>query len=249
MSETEFQEDPRPFRQRGFVASAAVLAVLVVLGVVITVVTLVDDDSPAAREPGSPSFSAEPSETSTDPDASRCGLPGLEKSGTLSAPPKNVTWELVGTVALPSTEEAGPGEVEDSGLRYCYAHTPEGALLMAANTFAWDEADPAAVVANSIASGPGKAAAEAALEDGTAGGSDTGSDQLLQIRGFRLLAYNGSSAMVDIVVQASPGQFVSLALELVWEGGDWRLRLSPDGSLFNGKAVPDLTGYIPWAGA
>lgn len=247
MSDTEFQEDPRPFRQRGFVASAAVLAVLVVLGVVITVVTIVDDDSPAAREPASPSSSAQPSETSTDPEASRCGLPGLEKSGTLSAPPKDVTWDLVGTIALPSTEEAGPGEVEDSGLRYCYAHTAEGALLMAANVFGWEESDPESVIANSVATGPGKDAALAELESGAANDSDDAF--VFQIRGFRLMAYTAQSALVDIAVEATTGQFVSAQLELVWEDSDWRVRLTPDGSPFNGKPLPDLTGYVGWVGA
>jgi hypothetical protein len=247
MSETEHQAEPGPFRQRGFLASAVVLAVLLVLGVVVTVLTIVGGDDVRARTIDvTPSPTS--SESSTDPDASRCDLPGLEKSGTLSKPPEDVTWELVGTTALPASEEAGPGVVEDSGLRYCYAHTPEGALLMAANAFGWEHSDPESVVANSVASGPGKDAALAELEAGTAGGD--GEDSFIfQIRGFRLLAYTDRAALVDIAVEASAGQFVSAPLELAWEGGDWRVRLTPDGSPFNGKPLPDLTGYVPWAGA
>lgn len=248
MTESEFQEGPGPFRQRGFIAAAAVLALLVLVGVVITVLTVLDDDSPAAREPVSPSSSAEPTETSTDPDASRCGLSGLEKSGTLTEPPADVTWELVGTIALPSTVGSGPGEASKSGVRYCYAHTPTGALLMAANIFAWNKAaDPESVLATSIASGPGHDAARALLREQSSGNAEDTSR--FQISGFRLLSYTGAAAVVDLVLQGSDGQLVSMPIELAWEGGDWRLRLTASGTLFNGQSLPDLTGYFPWSGA
>jgi hypothetical protein len=243
---SEIETEHGAFRQRGFIASAAVLAVLVVLGVVVTLLTVFDGDA-STPTPAAPSSSSDPTKTPTDPAASRCGLEGLDKSGTLSQPPDDVTWELVGTIAIPASEDAGPGVIEDSGLRYCYAHTPEGALLMAANTLTWSEVGSDEILANSVASGPGREAAEAEWND--AADNPEGNERRFQITAFKLSAYTDEAAMVDLVIQSGEGQLVSMPMELAWENGDWRLRLTPDGSLFNGKALPDLTGYVLWSGA
>lgn len=68
------------------------------------------------------------------------------------------------------------------------------------------------------------------------------------IQGFRILAYDGSSARVDVGSRGSvQGQTVTVSgvYELVWQDGDWKLSTDVPEPL-NVAAIPDLTGYIAW---
>lgn len=224
-------------------AAAGVVAILIVLGLIIAIINITsdDDDAPSAAP------TSDPTEEATT-DESVCGLEGHDTEGSLNQPPENVEWELIDTIAIPSSDTAGPGTIEDNGLRYCYAHTPEGALLAAANTFAWGSLvgtkTAPELVKRSVAEGPGY---EAALKQISAA-SGVDSTPGLQIAGFRLLSYDNSTALLDIAVEQS-GALAHMKLELVWQGGDWKLRPQPDGSSGQAAPLPDLTGFIPWQGA
>jgi hypothetical protein len=245
-------EPPRnPFRQRGFMLATVLVALVVVLGVVVTALSLTDKDDPPSPS-GQPDVDATASASPTangDPSASRCGLPGYETSGALDEPPSDVTWQLVGTVAVPASTSAGPGETgDDAALRYCYSHTPEGAVLMAANTTTWGQVDDGrAILEVSVAAGPGH---EVALTEWGSGSSGSGDDAEYrgQIAGFDLAAYTGEAAVVDLALELESGQLVSAKIELAWEQNDWRLRLTPDGRAFQTELLPNLSGYVPWRG-
>ena len=72
----------------------------------------------------------------------------------------------------------------------------------------------------------------------------------MQIAGFRILSYTGTAASVDLAFRVSTGATMVQAFDLVWEDGDWKVRLTDEGELPSEMAqVPDLTGYIPWGGA
>lgn len=233
-----------------FLVAAVVVVLLLAMGIFVSGAAILDDDEPpTAGTSTKPTVSGDAT-TPDDPSASVCGLPGHEAEGTLSEPP-SATWSLVGQVALPQSDTAGPGVIEDSELRYCYAHTPEGALLAAANMYAWGEAaksDPVAILERNVAAGPGY---DAALAEAKNGYEETGEQQSpLQIRGFRLVSYTGDSSLVDLAFEAGgPGGYARHQIELVWERGDWRVRLDADGTPSDGGPLPDLTGYIPWSGA
>ena len=70
----------------------------------------------------------------------------------------------------------------------------------------------------------------------------------LRIAGFRLLAYDGTSARVDLAVVAgaeSQSVTASFVYNLVWVDGDWKIDTStPEPGSFS--TIPDLTGYVPW---
>ena len=243
-------DEPRsPFRQRGFMLAAGLAGLLLVLGIVVTVLSLTGADEPTtgSTDPATDATSSPPSTTGDNPAASRCGLPGLDTSGTLDEAPKGVTWQLVGSKAVPSSENAGPGVVDESGLRYCFAHTREGAVLMAANALGWSGIDQGQILEHSVASGPGY---DSALEDWQNGESSTGGDDesRVQIRGFVLPAYSEDTALVELAMELETGQLVNASLELVWERNDWRLRLAPDGTPWRLKNMTDLAGYVPWRG-
>lgn len=231
------------------IVSAALLLVLIVLAVWLL-----------TREPAAPPTAARPTPTaavtpSAQPSApasheagSVCGLGPAESSGTLTRAPAGTDWTLVGSVAAPSVPGAGPGDVGDDGLRTCYAPTPTGAVVAAANVVAMGSVPGLLrpLTEKMTAAGEGR---QAALERLDAEPSGPGVPARYQIRGFRLLDYTGGRAAVDVAVAVDDGVLGSVPLRLAWQDGDWKVVLTDDGRLGTAPApVPDLTGYTLWSG-
>ncbi|PFG44950.1 hypothetical protein ATJ97_0226 [Georgenia soli] len=242
--------EQNPYTRPGFVAAAIVVALVVVLAAVLSYRAVAEPDDPdptTAPTSSDPTATAAPTESpSAQGGESVCGLEPVELDGTLTAAP-DTEWELVGTTAAPSVEDHGPGEVEEDGFRYCFAQTPTGALLAAANVAAMGS-DPGLspkVAEHLFAEGVGRDVALSETPTGNAGGGVR-----VQIAGFRLLDYSGESATVDIAMRGSNGAIAGQVFDLVWEDGDWKVQLAPDGQLPTDVVVlPDLAGYLLWAGA
>ena len=147
------------------------------------------------QEPvGSEEPSVEPSLEPLPPTASSPSLPSKPSLAPRAvAPSAPVTPELL--VAPAPAPAAGPGETAPEGYSYCFQHSPEGALFAAANV-------------TIIGFGPTEqrqAFLEYALTEGpyrdtllTAQEAAAPSDVRASIAGFRMLAYDGESARVDV---------------------------------------------------
>lgn len=164
----------------------------------------------------------------------------------MTAPPE-AEWAYQGTTAYPSSEEFGPAAENVDGVRHCFQHSPQGALVAAANALV-QAADPlvsSAWAEYFVSSGPNRAAL---LAEAQAGGTANSADARMNIAGFRLLEYTGEGATVDIAVKGSAdgapvvGSFV---YALIWDAGDWKLDASSPAP-FSFAAIPDLAGYIAW---
>lgn len=240
-----------PMSGRGFILSAALIVLIVLVGIVVVTLNVVDDDEPSTDPAPSPS-SGPTSSAPSDPEASVCGLTARKDAGGLVEAPAATEWTLVGKVALPSSTEHGPGVIEGRS-RYCFARTPEGALLAAANTLGWRTVgDMKEALQHSVAAGEGRDAAQEVLDAVEDDSTDITGELLTQIRGFQIISYSASSAYVDLASQATAEGETGLVhqrFELVWEEGDWKVRFAPDGTAVRTDALQDLTGYVPWAGA
>ena len=116
------------------IGSAVVVAAIVVLGLVLSLTNIFGGETEPTANPSAPSPStatATATQTAQN-EASVCGLEAVELSGTVTTAP-TATWALVGTTAAPSIEGQGPGKIDGDGFRSCYARTPTGALVAAAN--------------------------------------------------------------------------------------------------------------------
>lgn len=237
--------EQNPFTSRRFILAAVVVGVVLLCAVILVVGTVVGGQAKPTAGP-SPSSTATHS-TAADADPSTCGLPGYQPTGTLTSAP-NAKWELVGTVAAPTDPKgAGPGLSESSGFRSCFAHTPTGALYAAANVVAMGSVPGLVkeVTDKLVVPGPGRDAALAQTS-----GTSQSSSIRYQIAGFKMLAYDGRTARVDIAVNASSGQLVSFVQSLQWDGGDWKVVLDDQGNPpVPPAALQSLGGYIPWSGA
>lgn len=178
--------------------------------------------------------------------SSACGLPGGDQAPPAVTPP--TSWQLVGTMAAPSSATIGPGS-SAGGVGTCYAPTPLGALYAAGNFLA-ATSTPAlrtAAAQQLCAPGPGRDAALANLAAGSAGGQASG----VQIAGFSFTGYTpGASAGIELAVTTGHGGWASLPLSLVFTAGTWLVQLPVTGDPYgNVQPLPSLAGFIAWSGA
>ncbi|MPV36103.1 hypothetical protein [Georgenia subflava] len=228
---------------------AFLVSAVLVVGLVVLAVWLAATQAGGAdrADPPVPVPSATPT---AEPDmASVCGLAQVELDGTVVRAPATTSWSLVGTVAAPEVPGAGPGVVADDGLRTCYARTPVGALVAAANVVAMGSTDLLVprMTETMTAAGPGR---DAALVRLTEPDDSPSPAARYQLRGFRMLGYTGERASVDIAISVGDGALGSFVVDLIWQDGDWKVRLTEDGRLGSPPTqVPDLAGYTLWSGA
>lgn len=236
--------EQNPFTSRRFILAAVVVGVILLCAVVLVVGTVVGGQAKPTAGPA-PSSTATPS-SAADADPSVCGLKGYEATSSLDDAPKS-KWELVGTIAAPTDPRgAGPGKIDSDGFRSCYAHTATGALYSAANFVALgSDATTRAKLPSLVAPGPGRDAAEAQSTQ-----SSDSAGYRAQIAGFKIDSYDGKNATVDLALNYSTGQLVSLVLKLTWVEGDWKLVADNSGNLPIAPApLQSLGGYTPWSGA
>ena len=227
--------------RRGLIASAAVVMAILSLGVFLIFAPSDDEASPA---PGTSPVAQGTKQPTAEPEGNFCGL----KDDPTATPPAigpEATWALQSKLAVPSSATAGPGKTED-GVGYCYARSPEGALMAAAHVYTWDSPRMyRTLVARSLAAGPGVAIFEASMASSNHQPSGAGG---AQIAGYRFVSYSPTAATVVIAISTS-GSFVEHALDFVWEERDWRVVLA-DGGDFRSmpRAIPNLAGFVPWSG-
>ena len=237
-----------PFTKPSFIIAAILIAFILIFGIAVVFLNVAKKDvSVVTSETGESSTNGSTSNEApaTGSNVSICGLKGVVLEGTLSIAPET-QWEYQDTTAYPISAQYGPGKVSEEGYRYCFQHSPEGALLAAAN---------AAVQATSfdgmeswlnyfLAEGPYR---ESVLNQDAP--TTSSEDTRIDIAGFRLLSYDGGTAKVDIGVRGSTeGQTVTLSMvyTLVWEDGDWKLEVNDPSSPLNVANIPDLSGYTTW---
>ena len=96
-----------------------------------------------------------------------------------------------------------------------------------------------------VADGPHR---DAVLSQG-AGTGGSGQGVRVEVAGFRLLAYDGQTARVDVAVRgATGGQTVNLSMVylLVCAGGDWKLSVTDPNARINVASIPYLAVYSSW---
>lgn len=240
---TSDNSEKSPFTRPGFIAAAIVVALIVVCGIILAIVMFsrpADPPQPTATSSAAPA----PSPTAAAGGSSVCGLEGVELTGTVTqAPP--TTWEYQGTTAYPTSADFGPAETDPSGFRYCFQHTPNGALFMAANAVAQGSDSAVSDPWSQYVVAEGTYRAELLSQVGTP--SSTAGTRT-SVAGFRVLDYDGTSATVDLAVtSSSQGQAVTVSAvySLTWQGGDWKIS-SDTPAPVDVASIPNLAGYIAW---
>jgi hypothetical protein len=235
-------------QSKWMIFSMVIVAAIVALAIFVVVSNLGARTDPSAN---SPTFSSEttasptPAESTADDETSFCGLTAVELTGTLTEAP-NATWQLLGTIYVPAVDGHGPGKIEGDGYRHCYSRTPTGAVLAMANYYAMAsiEALREKNARVKVAPGPGRDAAIRKLE--TPQAPPTG-NVTYQVVGFRVLYYDGNTAMVEAALEFSDGVKMAWIMDLVWAEGDWKTQYTNEGKTRNRPtAIQTLHGFIEW---
>lgn len=241
MSEPTPNPNGKSFWTPRAMVAAGVVAAIVIAGVVLAVANMI------TRTPDAPARPPTVTSPSTGPDAGCPQLPTHTGSGTITAAPAT-TWTLVGRMAAPAVAEAGPAVVDPDGWRHCYARTPTGALVAAANYIAMT--DVAELHARLAQDGLMPSEARDRLMASPEPFNRPGDP--MQIRGFRMVSFTTDTAVVDLAVEMR-GSSAAMTVTLHWYDGDWRLGVRGDGANqeldVDYSFPPSLYGYIAWAGA
>lgn len=238
-----------PFRRPGWIAAAVVVGLLATAAVVVWIVSSLSpsNDPEPAPAPSTSSTSAPAPSEGAEGGSSVCGLDLVEMSGTLDTAPAT-TWDYAGTTPFPVSEKFGPADTTDSGIKMCFARTPEGAALAASAGVAYllnaDTVQPWREYA--LAAGP--------IRDqllSTPSTSEGSPEIRNEVTAFRLLSYDGDSARVDVGVTVTGNGktgYLSAVIPLVWEDGDWKVNYSESDLTARPAQLPNLAGYIYWEG-
>jgi hypothetical protein len=173
-------------------------------------------------------------------------------------------WSGFYGVELPSSVVAGPRETR-GGIAAGFARSPLGALLAAVNigvraNAQWGPRIFAAVIRGQV-TGPGAAAllagcqasyAQASQSEGVTGGGPLGDVDVAE-EAFRWVTYTPAAAVIDLVSAGPGGQGTtvraSTRIEVVWDGGDWKVTAPPGGDWGNAATVlSSLRGYTVFPG-
>lgn len=244
---TDETNQQSPFTRPGFLVAALLIAIIVIAGIVLGIRSMTREPTPEvapATDAATPSGLPLPTPTESS-DESVCGLGGEVLAGTVTIAPA-AEWQYQGTISYPLSEEFGPAEVSEEGVRSCFQRSPEGALFAAANgaVQASDAQTVGAWLDYFLAEGPNR---DEFLESSPGGGDTNGIR--LRVAGFKVLNYDGDKATIDVGLSGSvEGQpsYLSGIFHLTWEDGDWKLDVQDPLSPVDYATIPDLSGYIAW---
>ena len=214
---------------------------------------------------GRPPASLNPAATATAPasHADTAG-PGQGQPQVPRVSLASVRWSGFYGVELPVSAQAGPFGTS-GGVAAGFAHTPLGALLAAVNigvraNAQWGPRIFTAVIRGQV-TGPDAAAllagCQAAYDQAAQSGQVTGGQPLGTVdvteQAFRWITYTPAAAILDLV-SAGPGSNgatvrASVQMDVVWDGGDWKVVAPPGGDWGNSAAeLSSLAGYTVFAG-
>lgn len=151
----------------------------------------------------------------------------------------------------PTSSELGPYHSDSDGYRRCYAHSPSGALLAAANIAAM-MTDPALMtdrdsVTKFFGRGPEYETIREKLKSETLS-VNANSGIRSELYGFRMLEASATKAIIDLGYQASAdGRNLNLSIvyNLVWDDGDWKLQ-SEQTMPVSSSVLSSFVHYTPW---
>lgn len=177
-------------------------------------------------------------------DESVCGMePGDQAIPTTPLGPTAIS---VGSgLYVPSVEGAGPGVTE--GVSHCFAHSPKGAVVAAANFVRWFSSNQQLPEVTRTLTQAG-ADQERLVADISSGWEGT-TVAPVGIAGYKVTVRSADEVFVELTVTA-PGditQRFDYPLVMVWDQGDWKVQLpSNDEWGIRATTVADTPGWVPW---
>lgn len=232
-----------PWTRPGFVLSAVFVGLLVIAGAW----QLLWPAGGGSQDPPPAAATTTGAEDVTSDSA--CDLDPGDQQVPTSAP--DTTWQALAGVPTPASESAGPGRTDPDGARWCFARSPWGATLAAANFFTaqFDYDRLPATLERSALAGQYRDQTAARLEDMDRDAFSVAvNPNRVLLAGFRVVSHDGATALVDLLVTDAGGRHLTVPVALVWVEGDWRIDMAATATA-SWTLVTDTTGYVLWGEA
>jgi hypothetical protein len=139
--------------------------------------------------------------------------------------------------------------VGSDGFRSCFARTPTGALLAAANQYVMSMTPDLVSRVTEEVYAPG--AGHDLIAQRQAGYSAAELAQyveqmpVMQIVGFSFVSYSDDEAALHLAMRREDGMLLSAAFQMQWVDDGWRWWQSPTGGA-EVEQLSSLTGFTPW---
>ncbi|MCL1906646.1 MAG: hypothetical protein FWG08_01810 [Propionibacteriaceae bacterium] len=236
------------------VLAVAVMVVVAALGIMVGVNIGKGDKTP---EPGitdaaDPTTGGDTHHSGPQHDMkSFCGLKAVKMDDSNPTGPmgfKPSEWTYVYRLGVPTVKGIGPGYIDpDTNIASCFARTPEGALFAAVWGNAQQlspELDWVTVQKQRLSKGENR---EDILSIADEIDRDLANQMEFNLRGYRILDYDGFHARVDVAAEASAqGGSIYFADEyiMIWEDGDWKLDTNVSlEEIYETRQITSLSGY------
>lgn len=225
-----------------FVVAAAFLALVAAGGTWFALASRGGQDPVGQADTSAPAVSA--AEPTSGGGESVCGMePGDQAVPTTPLGPTGVS---VGVgLHVPSVEGAGPGVVE--GVSRCFAHSPTGAVVAAANFVRWFSSNQQLPEVTRTLTLAG-AEQDRLVADITAGWDGT-TVAPVNIDSYRVTVRSADELLVELAVTA-PGNVSErfrYPLVMVWDQGDWKVQVPANGEWgISAQQSVNGEGWVPW---
>jgi hypothetical protein len=215
----------------GLWVAGCVVAIAVIVGVVGILIPHGGGAGPTAT--GAP----EPTKSMT---AGGCNAVSSEST----AVPADLRWESANGVTWPVSDSLGPLGT-DHGFAVCFAQSPVGAALAAVTSvYAVADHDPIASFDFYTVDTPSKASVLSQLEGATTPKVDLArqlAESGMALVGFQVREFSPTRASVNLVYSAPSSQtgYRTIPRTMVWEDGDWRVKLDDSGNFGESSDATD----------
>ena len=221
------------------------IAVLVVTAALLTGCAPARNDA-TVTAPDTPSAARTPTDPSPTTSDSVCGLPAGDQAvpATALGP---ATVRVGDGLAVPSVQGVGPGVTE--GVSRCFAHSPTGAVVAAANFIVWLSSNQRLdeVTTTLIAAGADRDRMLAEVHSSWDGSTTVP----LAVLGYGIEVRSPDEALVTIAASLpsdAPRTVTAWPLVMIWQDGDWKVK-PPSNDRWGQEIIRSLpdAGLIPWA--
>jgi len=229
----------------GLIASIIIACLTVLAALTIALgIKLKSDLSTSSSHPATTSSSSNPAWAASRDDDRVCDHDeGKWATGPLLEGPE-IKWEQRGNLRFPTSDDYGPAAVSEEGFRYCFQHSPEGAILAAAtNTIHGFDYTKSLPWFDYFTS-------EGEYRDiyvtNEPESSTEQSHHETWLLGFKVYEYDESAAEIEIFILADFTEFpTAVQQKLVWADGDWKIDASQPDSMGT-DYTENLDDMIVW---
>lgn len=199
-----------------------------------------------ATTPDTPSAARTPTDPSPTTSDSVCGLPAGDQAAPATALGP-ATVRVGDGLAVPSVQGVGPGIT--GGVSRCFAHSPTGAVVAAANFIVWLSSNQQLdeVTTTLIAAGADRDRMLAEVHSSWDGSTTVP----LAVLGYGIEVRSADEALVTIAASLpsdAPRTVTAWPLVMIWQDGDWKVK-PPSNDRWGQEIIRSLpdAGLIPWA--